>query len=189
MGNLSTKTQERGLLTPKSDVWSFGIMLLELLTGRRKNLDSHHRKEERNIVKWSGPYLADESRLSLIMDLRLKGRFPANAARLVADIAQKCLKNDPSERPTMRTIVDQLKGIQEMKNPCLFPLQEPASVSMRNTSRWPSLDRILNQPPPTTQLSVTAKRTLGRPLSLPPPRTGSSVIVLEEIDGQVLKGF
>lgn len=183
VGNLSTKTQDRGLLTPKSNVWSFGIMLLELLIGR-KNLDNRHPKEERNLVKWSGPYLSDDSRLSLIMDPRLKGRFPAKAARMVADIAQRCLKNDPSERPTMRTIVDQLKVIQEMKYSSLFPLQEPGSVSGRkNTSRWPSLNRILNPPPAAPRPSIPTTRALGRPLSLP-PRTCLSVIVLEENDRQ-----
>jgi serine/threonine protein kinase len=180
----STKPQEKGLLTPKSNVWSFGIVLLELLTGR-KNLDNNDPKEERNLIKWSWPYLSDESRLSLIVDPRLKGRFPANAARLVADIVQRCLKADPSERPTMRTIVNELKVIQEMKNTSLFPIHEPG----KNTSRWPSLDRVLNIPPAgKTQLPVLAKKTLGRPSSLP-PRISSSIIVFEEIDRQVLKGF
>jgi len=48
------ETLEKGMLTPKNNVWSFGIFLLELLTGR-KNLDSHLPKEERNLVKWSRP--------------------------------------------------------------------------------------------------------------------------------------
>ncbi|KAL0450910.1 UNVERIFIED_CONTAM: putative serine/threonine-protein kinase PIX7 [Sesamum latifolium] len=176
---LSLETLERGLLTPKSNVWSFGIVLLELLTGR-KNLDSRHPKEERNLVKWSRPFLADDCRLSLIMDPQLKGRFPAKAARTVADIAQRCLQVDPSERPTMRTIVEHLKTIQDMKYTSRFPLQEPGSISGKHMSRSPSLNGIVtpaprsNFPPPTLH---------ALPLALP-PRTSSSTLSLEEIDRQ-----
>ncbi|RZR87460.1 hypothetical protein BHM03_00014876 [Ensete ventricosum] len=123
--SLSLETLEKGLLTPKSNVWSFGIVLLELLTGR-KNLDNRYPKEERNIVKWSRPFLDDDCRLSLIMDPRIKGRFPSKAARTVADIALKCLQKDPSERPTMRTIVESLENVQDMKYPSRYPLQEPS---------------------------------------------------------------
>ncbi|XWS09504.1 hypothetical protein CRYUN_Cryun40dG0090200 [Craigia yunnanensis] len=146
VANLSVETLEKGWLTPKSNVWSFGIVLLELLTGR-KNLDSRNPREERNLVKWSRPFLADDCRLSLIMDPLLKGRFPMKAARTVADIAQRCLQKDPSERPTMRTIVEHLKIIQDMKYSCRFPLQEPAAIVGKQISRSPSLNGIITLHP------------------------------------------
>lgn len=174
MGNLSMETLERGLLTPKSNVWSFGIVLLELLTGR-KNLDSRHPKEERNLIKWSRPFLADDSRLSLIMDPQLKGRFPARAARTMADIAQRCLQKDPSERPTMRTIVEHLKIVQEMKFSCRFPLQEPGPISRKHMAKSLSLNGIiypaasrLSYSPPPPRLPVV-------PPSLPPRNCASNL--------------
>uniref|UniRef100_A0A2P2M7J7 Uncharacterized protein MANES_09G117600 n=1 Tax=Rhizophora mucronata TaxID=61149 RepID=A0A2P2M7J7_RHIMU len=175
VANLSVETLERGLLTPKSNVWSFGIVLLELLTGR-KNLDSRRPKEERNLVKWSRPFLADDCRLSLIMDPRLKSRFPAKAARMVADVALRCLQKDPLERPTMRTIVELLKIIQDMKHSCCFPLQEPAAVAGKQMSRSPSLNGIIapaqrsNLPPspPSKAIpSVSPSRLCDLPISLP----------------------
>lgn len=185
LANLSVETLERGLLTPKSNVWSFGIVLLELLTGR-KNLDSRHPKEERNLMKWSRPFLADDCRLSLIMDPQLKGRFPVKAARTVADIAQRCLLVDPSERPTMRTIVEHLKAIQDMKYTSRFPLQEPGSISQKHMSRSPSLNGIVTpatrsncSPTPPTRPSVSPQSLHALPLALP-PRTSSST----EIDRQ-----
>ncbi|KAJ8753918.1 hypothetical protein K2173_000172 [Erythroxylum novogranatense] len=191
VGNLSVETLERGLLTPKSNVWSFGVVLLELLTGR-KNLDSRHPKEERNLVKWSRPFLADDCRLSLIMDPQLKSRFPSKAARTVANIALKCLQNDPLERPTMRTIVEHLKVIQDMKYSCRFPLQEPTVVARKHMLRSPSLNGIINpaprlnfSPSPPSQarpsLSPTQPRTL--PMSLPPSAC-SSTLSLEELERQ-----
>lgn len=191
VANLSVETLERGWLTPKSNVWSFGIVLLELLTGR-KNLDSRHPREERNLVKWSRPFLADDCRLSLIMDPQLKCRFPMKAARTVADIAQRCLQKDPSERPTMRTIVEHLKIIQDMKYSCRFPLQEPAAIAGKQMSRSPSLNGIITpaprlsfspSPPSGARLSVSPTRPPALPLTLP-PRACSSTLSLEELERQ-----
>lgn len=190
VANLSMETLERGMLTPKSNVWSFGIVLLELLTGR-KNLDSRHPKEEMNLVKWSRPYLADDCRLSLIMDPQLKGRFPAKAARAMADIAQRCLQKDPSERPTMRTVVEHLKSIQDMKYSCRFPLQDPAAFAGKHMSRSPSLNGIVTpaprlsfspSPPSKARPSVSPTRRPALPISLLPPRGCSTIVTMEELD-------
>ncbi|XP_073009258.1 probable serine/threonine-protein kinase PBL1 [Typha latifolia] len=183
--NLSVETLEKGLLTPKSNVWSFGIVLLELLTGR-KNLDSRYPKEERNIVKWSKPFLADDYRLSLIMDPRIKGRFPPKAARTVADLALKCLQKDPSERPIMRAIVESLASVQDMKYPCRYPLQEPSAASGKLMMKSPSLNGIIPpQPavnfspsPPSRSQPLISPRTSTSVLL--PPQTCSSTITLEE---------
>ncbi|KAL4312341.1 hypothetical protein GQ457_01G035750 [Hibiscus cannabinus] len=90
------------------------------------------------------------------MDPNLKGHFPTKAARSVADIAQRCLQKDPSRRPTMRTIVENLKIIQDMKYACLFPLQEPAAVSGKQISRSPSLDGVVTPAPGVTFLTITS---------------------------------
>lgn len=181
MANLSVETLERGLLTPKSNVWSFGIVLLELLTGR-KNLDSRHPKEEINLIKWSRPYLADDSRLSLIMDPQLKGRFPPKAARTMADIAQRCLQNDPSERPTMRTIVEHLKIIQEMKFSCRFPLQEP-TINRKHMAKSLSLNGII-YPSPRLSYSPPPPRLPVLPPSLPPRNCASTLTMDGIVDRQ-----
>ncbi|KAF6143061.1 hypothetical protein GIB67_041129 [Kingdonia uniflora] len=191
VANLSAETLEKGLLTPKSNVWCFGVVLLELLTGR-KNLDNRHPKEERNLVRWSRPYLADDCRLSLIMDPRLKGRFHAKAARTVADIALKCLQKDPSERPTMRSIVESLENIQDLRYSCRFPLQEPSTIAGKSMSRSPSLNGIIipahrssfsNSSPSRTRPPISPSRRPSIRLS-PPPLSCSSAIIFEEKLGQ-----
>uniref|UniRef100_A0A164SZ09 Protein kinase domain-containing protein n=1 Tax=Daucus carota subsp. sativus TaxID=79200 RepID=A0A164SZ09_DAUCS len=170
----SVEIPEKGLLTPKSNVWSFGVVLLELLTGRR-NLDIHQAKEEMNLVKWSWPYLSDDGKLSLIMDPQLKGWFPASAARQLADITQRCLQTDPSERPTMRTVAEHLKMIQQMKFSSRLPLQEPGSHVPRNMMRSPSLNGIITPGPQlslspslTTRLSASQTSPLGIPHFMSP---------------------
>ncbi|KAG7027861.1 putative serine/threonine-protein kinase PBL19, partial [Cucurbita argyrosperma subsp. argyrosperma] len=124
------------------------------------------------------------------MDPQLKGRFPSKASRIVADIAQRCLQKDPSERPTMRTIVERLSSIQDVKYSCRFPLQEPAAFAGKQISRSPSLNGIITpaprlsfspSPPSGARLSVSpSRRTL--PLTLPPRACSSHS--LEELDRQ-----
>nr|XP_025607371.2 probable serine/threonine-protein kinase PBL1 [Arachis hypogaea] len=141
--NMSMETFERGILTPKSNVWSFGIILLELLTGIR-NVDSRHPNVDKNIVKWSWPFLNDEFRLSMIMDPKLKGHYPLKAARMLADIAHRCLQKEPSIRPTMRTVVKHLKMIQEMK----FSPQELVTIPLGKSVPLP--------PPPEARTRLSA---------------------------------
>lgn len=184
--NLSMETLERGLLTPKSNVWSFGIVLLELLTGR-KNHDARHPKEEQNIVKWSRPFLVDDCRLSLIMDPRMKGRYPAKSARTVADVAQKCLLKDPSERPTMRAIVEALVNVQDVKFPCGYPLQDPIAIAGKQMLKYPSFNSIIapspspkaySSPPPLSRIYQSASP--GSSISTLPSRTCATTLSIEE---------
>ncbi|CAN1303312.1 Serine/threonine-protein kinase RIPK [Linum perenne] len=183
VGNLSVETLEKGLLTPKSNVWSFGIVLLELLTGR-KNLDSRHTREERNLVKWSRPFLSDDCRLSMIMDPQLKQRFPVKAARTVAGIALRCLQKEPLDRPTMRTVVEHLKAIQD----------EPAAVARKPMARFASFNGIVapaprssfspSPPPGAALLGYSPPRISVFSGSLPPRACSSSTISLDELERQ-----
>ncbi|MCH92896.1 putative receptor-like protein kinase, partial [Trifolium medium] len=191
--NLSVETLEKGLLTPKSNVWSFGIVLLELFTGR-KNFDRQFPKKERNLVKWCRPYLADDFQLSVIIDCQLKGQFSLKAARTLASIVQRCLQREPSERPTMRAILENLKTILDMEYPSLFPLQEPASIYGRHMSRSPTVGGIINAPrlgfspsllPSATKTSIShPRRWSGVPTKLPSPLACSSAVSTEELTRQ-----
>ncbi|CAI8600675.1 unnamed protein product [Vicia faba] len=186
-GNLSVETWRRGKLTPKSNVWGFGIVLLELLTGR-KNFDMNLPKRERNLVRWCQPFLTDN--LFVIMDSQLEGRFPPKAARIVADIAQRCLQKEASERPSMRVIVENLKILLDMQYPCWFPLHEPAAVYRRQMAKSLSVDGISYGPSlgfsppclPSIETSIShPPRWSSVPVALPPPLLRSSNVITEEI--------
>ncbi|MCO5593505.1 hypothetical protein L7F22_047519 [Adiantum nelumboides] len=100
---VAPETRSLDELSTKSNVWSFGIVLLELLTGRQ-NMDDFFPPEERNLLHWCRPYLLDSKRLYLIMDPELKGRYPTGKAKMVADLALHCLSEDPIARPSMRDV-------------------------------------------------------------------------------------
>ncbi|KAH9606830.1 hypothetical protein KSS87_001140 [Heliosperma pusillum] len=103
-----------GRLSAKSDVYSYGVVLLELLTGRRA-VDKSKVTDEQNLVDWAKPYLGDRRKLFRIMDTKLEGQYPQKAAFKVASLAVQCLDPEPRSRPKMSEVLEELVKLQDQK--------------------------------------------------------------------------
>ncbi|XVE79788.1 hypothetical protein DITRI_Ditri14bG0084000 [Diplodiscus trichospermus] len=98
-----------------SDVFSFGVVLLELITGRQP-IHKANNKEE-SLVIWATPRLQDSKRVtSELPDPRLKGNFPEEEMHIMAYLAKECLLLDPDARPTMSEVVQILSTIAPDKS-------------------------------------------------------------------------
>lgn len=102
-----------GHLTTMSDVFSFGVVLLELLTGRR-SVDKSRPAREKNLVEWARPSLKDPYKLDAIMDPRLEGQYSTAGVKKVAALAYQCLSNHPKSRPTMSNVVKALEPLLDL---------------------------------------------------------------------------
>ncbi|KAF4365371.1 hypothetical protein G4B88_014921 [Cannabis sativa] len=93
-----------GKLTLKSDIYSFGVVLLELITGR-KAIDITKRHGEQNLVSWSRPFFKDRTKFALLVDPLLQGRFRVRCLHHAIAITAMCLQEQPTYRPHISDIV------------------------------------------------------------------------------------
>ncbi|XP_061998025.1 probable serine/threonine-protein kinase PIX13 isoform X2 [Rosa rugosa] len=103
-----------GHLYVKSDVYGFGVVLLEILTGLRA-LDTKRPKEQLNLVDWAKPLLPHRRKLKTIMDARMEGQYSFKAALQTANITLKCLAPDPKSRPSMKEVLEELEQVQAIR--------------------------------------------------------------------------
>ncbi|KAJ4733946.1 Protein kinase superfamily protein [Rhynchospora pubera] len=101
---------ETGHLTTKSDVFSFGVVLYEIITGRR-SLDRNRPKNEQKLLEWVKQYPVKTKQFKIIIDPRLQGRYQLQAARKIAKLADSCLAKQARDRPTMGEVVKALKRV------------------------------------------------------------------------------
>ncbi|TVU30566.1 hypothetical protein EJB05_22196, partial [Eragrostis curvula] len=99
-----------GRLSTKNDIWSYGVVLYEILTGRRP-LDRNRPRCEQNLVEWVKPYSSDAKKLETIIDPRLEGNYSIKSAAKLASVANKCLVRHARYRPKMSEVLEMVQKI------------------------------------------------------------------------------
>ncbi|CAN6270671.1 unnamed protein product [Urochloa humidicola] len=110
-GYIAPEYLSSGHLYVKSDVYGFGIVLLEILTGQRA-LDKSRPAAQQFLADWAKPLLADRRRLSRLVDPRLEGQYPLQAAQRVAQLVLRCIQKNHEGRPSMTEVVAVLEGVE-----------------------------------------------------------------------------
>ncbi|MQL73558.1 hypothetical protein Taro_005886, partial [Colocasia esculenta] len=100
-----------GQLTVKSDIFSFGVVLLELISGRRA-IDSARAHAEQNLVSWARPMFNDRKRLLQLVDPRLQGRYPMRGLYQALAVASMCLQPQAAARPLIADVVTALMYLE-----------------------------------------------------------------------------
>ncbi|PAN44748.1 hypothetical protein PAHAL_9G067200 [Panicum hallii] len=178
-GYLAPEYASSGKLTEKSDVFSYGVMLLELLTGRRP-VDTGTAISsflEDSLVDWARPALSRalaDGDYDGVADPRLHGSYdPVEMARLVASAAA-AVRHSAKKRPKMSQIVRALEGDMSLEdlNEGVRPGQSmtfgTASASLYKANRAPGrytsdMERIRQATVAIPEYSGGAVTGFGRP--------------------------
>ncbi|XP_073112389.1 serine/threonine-protein kinase PCRK1 isoform X3 [Elaeis guineensis] len=103
---------QTGRLTAKSDIWSYGVVLYELITGRRP-MDRNRPRAEQKLLNWVKPYISDIRKFHMIVDPRLEGNYTLKSATKLAAVANRCLIRYPKSRPRMSEVLEMVQSIIE----------------------------------------------------------------------------
>ncbi|XP_056690867.1 probable serine/threonine-protein kinase PBL3 isoform X2 [Spinacia oleracea] len=95
---------DTGCVSAMSDVYSYGILLLVLLTGRKPLTKS--MIGDQRLLNWVTLF---RRKLIQIMDTKLERQYPENAAITIATLALQCTHFNPSFRPKMSEVLEKLQ--------------------------------------------------------------------------------
>lgn len=90
-------------LTEKSDVYSFGVVLFEVLCGRQA-MNPNLPKDQVNLALWARSHYKSGT-LSTIVDPNLEGQIAPESLRKFGEVAEMCVRDQGSERPSMTDVV------------------------------------------------------------------------------------
>ncbi|KAL7255894.1 hypothetical protein ACSBR1_009935 [Camellia fascicularis] len=147
-------------LSAKSDVFSFGVVLLEIISGREP-LNIHRPRNEWSLVEWAKPYIRN-SRIDEIVDPSIKGGYHAEAMWRVVEVALACIEPFSAYRPCMADIVRELedaliiennaseymKSIDSFGGSNRFSIERTSVLPVLSTPTSTEPSPILSQPAP-----------------------------------------
>ncbi|XP_031269854.1 LOW QUALITY PROTEIN: wall-associated receptor kinase-like 20 [Pistacia vera] len=113
LGYLDPEYYRNYQLTDKSDVYSYGVVLHELLTSK-KAIDFSREADDVNLTIYVSQR-AENGAIMEVMDQKLIGMEPSEniltSAKLFLELAFACVREKKNERPSMNDVVHQLQGI------------------------------------------------------------------------------
>ncbi|XP_073047980.1 cold-responsive protein kinase 1-like [Primulina eburnea] len=112
LGYLAPEYAVRGQLTRKADLYSFGVLIIEIVSGRC-NTNTRLPREEQYILErtWK---LYERKELVALVDTALDGEFDAEQACRFLKIGLLCTQDSPKLRPSMSNVVRMLTGEKDV---------------------------------------------------------------------------
>ncbi|PKU83862.1 cold-responsive protein kinase 1-like isoform X1 [Dendrobium catenatum] len=150
IGYLAPEYAVRGQLTRKADIYSFGVLLMEIISGRN-HTNTRLPYEDQILLErmWT---LYKNGKLESIIDTSLDGDFDAEEACRFLKVGLLCTQENPKLRPSMSTVVKILEGEIDVDS---FEITEPGMITdfmdlkvrQNNQNLAPLVFSAINSPP------------------------------------------
>nr|XP_043617312.1 probable serine/threonine-protein kinase PBL15 [Erigeron canadensis] len=111
LGYLAPEYAENGMVSTRTDVYAYGVTLIQLISGRRavsSNCDDNYQ----SLRQWAEP-LVENMAMHDLIDPRLEDSYDLYELYHMAKTAYLCVKLDPEKRPSMGEVVKLLEGESE----------------------------------------------------------------------------
>ncbi|KAL6180474.1 hypothetical protein ACLB2K_047137 [Fragaria x ananassa] len=110
IGHIAPEYLSTGKSSEKTDVFGYGVMLLELITGQRAfDLARLANDDDVMLLDWVKGLLKDR-RLEALVDADLQGNYIDEEVEQLIQVALLCTSGSPGERPKMSEVVRMLEG-------------------------------------------------------------------------------
>ncbi|KAK9209468.1 hypothetical protein WN944_001834 [Citrus x changshan-huyou] len=151
-GYMAPEYASDGQFSVKSDVFSFGILLLEIISGK-KNRGFYHSDNKLNLIghAWK---LWNEGMLSQLIDPCIQGLFNLAEVIRCIHIGLLCVQQHPEDRPSMPSVILMLGSEIVLPQP-----KQPGYLADRNSTR---LDSSSSMPESCSTNTITISELEGR---------------------------
>ncbi|XP_058771760.1 BRASSINOSTEROID INSENSITIVE 1-associated receptor kinase 1-like [Vicia villosa] len=110
IGHIAPEYLSTGKSSEKTDVFGYGVMLLELITGQRAfDLARLANDDDVMLLDWVKGLLKDK-KLETLVDAELMGNYDDDEVEQLIQVALLCTQGSPMERPKMSEVVRMLEG-------------------------------------------------------------------------------